>query len=150
MMEIQFGTAIDLEAAAAFLEANELSSDPLRCSAGASEALFTVAYRGGCVVGVARGGQARQAPGSGAAIAGMFHINTVFVDPAARGAGVGRRLVERLLAEAGTTGFSTAQLWVHTDNPPARSLYERLGFVPMGAPVDDESRGSIQRMCRAL
>ena len=149
MMEIQFSTAAD-EAAAAFLEANGLSSEPWRCSAGTSDALFTVASRGGCVVGVARGGQARQARGSGAVISGMFHINTVFVDPDVRGAGVGRSLVEWLLAEARTRGFSTAQLWVHTDNPPARSLYERLGFQPMGAPVDDESRGSIQRMCRAL
>jgi ribosomal protein S18 acetylase RimI-like enzyme len=46
----------------------------------------------------------------------------------ARGAGVGRRLMEDLVAAAGERGVARLSLSVEIDNP-ARGLYDRLGFV---------------------
>jgi hypothetical protein len=40
--------------------------------------------------------------------------------------------VQRLLADARASGFTTAQLWVHTDNAAARVLYAKFGFVSTG------------------
>lgn len=55
------------------------------------------------------------------------------VAAAARGRGVGRALVEASLAEAGRQGFRVLQFnAVAVDNTPARRLYEKLGFTPLG------------------
>jgi [ribosomal protein S18]-alanine N-acetyltransferase len=58
-----------------------------------------------------------------------YEIHTIGVDPAHQGHGVGRELLDRLLAIAdGGTVF----LEVRTDNEPAIGLYESVGFVKMG------------------
>lgn len=55
------------------------------------------------------------------------------VSSAARGQGVGRALVEDVLAWGGRLGFRVLQLnAVVTTNAAARHLYESLGFVPLG------------------
>ena len=55
------------------------------------------------------------------------------VGAAARGRGVGRALVTASLAEAGRHGFRILQFnAVAVDNTPARRLYEKLGFTPLG------------------
>jgi ribosomal protein S18 acetylase RimI-like enzyme len=147
MVKIKSGTPADVEMAAAFLAANGLSSTGL--PSGNTEAagtLFTIASRGGCVVGLAKGSQAREARGTGADIAGRFHVNTVLVDPPFRAAGLGEGLVRRLLSDASAAGFSTAQLWVHTDNAAALSLYGKLGFVSTAHGIQEHQLGPIQQM----
>lgn len=50
-----------------------------------------------------------------------------------RRAGVGTALVEGMLAWADQQrGFEYVDLWVLSDNQPARRLYERLGFSVCG------------------
>lgn len=60
---------------------------------------------------------------------GCAYIDFVAVDPSARGAGAGRRLVaglvRRLLPESGTT---EVHLTVQEHRAPARALYASLGF----------------------
>jgi ribosomal protein S18 acetylase RimI-like enzyme len=59
-----------------------------------------------------------------------IRIMDIAVAPAFRGRGIGTALIEELMAEAGSTGRS---LSIHVEmQNPARSLYERLGFVPAG------------------
>jgi ribosomal protein S18 acetylase RimI-like enzyme len=53
---------------------------------------------------------------------------TIGVVPEARGRGIGRRLLERLIAEASDRGIPRLSLSVELDNP-AMALYERVGFV---------------------
>jgi N6-L-threonylcarbamoyladenine synthase len=72
------------------------------------------------------------------------------VDPRFRGAGVGRAIVRRLLADAHARGFKTAQLWAHTDNAAALSLYGRFGFVPVPDGVRDHHLGPIQQLFASL
>ncbi len=59
-----------------------------------------------------------------------IRIMDIAVAPEFRGRGIGTALVERLMAEAESSGRS---LSIHVEmNNPARALYERLGFVPEG------------------
>lgn len=53
----------------------------------------------------------------------------MFVRPATRGTGVGRALLERLLADARSEAFHTIQLETFTFMQPALALYRSVGFV---------------------
>lgn len=55
-----------------------------------------------------------------------YEIHTIGVDPAFQGQGVGRRLLDELLAYA---GGGTVYLEVRTDNAAAIGLYRSAGFV---------------------
>ncbi len=55
-------------------------------------------------------------------------IMTVAVDPSLHGAGVGRALVDELVARAERGGASALLLEVRDDNAAARALYARTGF----------------------
>lgn len=58
-------------------------------------------------------------------------VMTVAVDTPVRAAGLGRRLVEALLARARECGAPEVLLEVRADNVVARRLYERLGFTTL-------------------
>lgn len=59
---------------------------------------------------------------------GMAEIGSIIVDPAARGQGVGRRIVAALIRHARQEGAHAAFLQVDVTNSVAIRLYERLGF----------------------
>ncbi|MBM3217019.1 N-acetyltransferase [Candidatus Poribacteria bacterium] len=52
--------------------------------------------------------------------------------------GIGRRLMERIVAEARALGKRGIQLTVMQDNDRARALYESVGFVIDGDPPDPQ------------
>ena len=54
-------------------------------------------------------------------------VEEVVVDEAARGQGLGKKLMNKLLELAQTKGCAVVKLT--TGNPAARGLYEKLGFV---------------------
>jgi ribosomal protein S18 acetylase RimI-like enzyme len=56
----------------------------------------------------------------------------MWVDPRRRGTGVGRALVDAVVAQARAAGRRRVVLDVVSDNAPATGLYERAGFVPTG------------------
>lgn len=59
-----------------------------------------------------------------------IRIMDIAVAPAFRGRGIGTALIEDLIAEARASERSVS---VHVEmQNPARSLYDRLGFVPVG------------------
>lgn len=60
------------------------------------------------------------------------YVQTVGVAPAARGQGLGGRLMLALLREARRAGARSCGLEVRSDNLAARALYSRLGFVDVG------------------
>lgn len=62
-----------------------------------------------------------------------LHITVVAVDPAHRRGGLGRQLLEALLAEAVGRGARHATLEVAADNGPAQALYRALGFETAGS-----------------
>lgn len=65
-----------------------------------------------------------------------WNVHDVAVSAAARGKGVGRALLERVIADAADAGASAVSLEVRQDNAPARHLYASLGFGDDFAPMD--------------
>ncbi len=80
------------------------------------------AFEDGRIVGVAR---------AAVRLPHVWILGGVYVEPAARGEGWGRALVETALTAAIATGASLA-LYVREDRTPARSLYASLGFRTVG------------------
>ncbi len=60
------------------------------------------------------------------------HVTTFAVDPAYRRRGVGERLLLAMLELAVAKGAREATLEVRLSNAPARHLYEKFGFRPVG------------------
>jgi ribosomal protein S18 acetylase RimI-like enzyme len=58
----------------------------------------------------------------------MVEVVSVWVDPAYRGRGVARALIEPVIAWGVAGGATRATLWVHDQNETAIRLYERMGF----------------------
>ncbi|MCI0570389.1 MAG: GNAT family N-acetyltransferase [Myxococcaceae bacterium] len=69
--------------------------------------------------------------------AGTAEVLGLFIAPDAWGQGHGRRLLRILTDELLRQGFRRGCLWVLVGNTPARNLYEREGWVAVGAPETD-------------
>ena len=61
-----------------------------------------------------------------------FTIENVAVDPAERGRGLGRILLELAEAEARRAGFDSIHLYTHERMAENLALYERIGYVEYG------------------
>ncbi|MDA8436463.1 MAG: ribosomal protein S18-alanine N-acetyltransferase [Actinomycetales bacterium] len=59
-------------------------------------------------------------------------VQTIAVAPRSQGRGLGRELLDALVAEAVRRGCAQLFLEVRVDNAPAIALYERAGFEPQG------------------
>ena len=59
----------------------------------------------------------------------VWLLNDLFVDQSARGRGVGRALMDAVIAFARETGRGRIELETAVDNAVARRLYESLGFI---------------------
>jgi GNAT superfamily N-acetyltransferase len=76
----------------------------------------------------------------------------MFVEPDARGRGIGGALVEAIAGWARASGAARLGLWVTSANRPAIALYERCGFRPTGRrqPLDHTPTESEIQMVRDL
>lgn len=65
-------------------------------------------------------------------------LRLLYVDPAARGAGLGRLLVETTVGFARSRGYRALRLWTQASLEPARRIYAAQGFAKIGEnPHDD-------------
>lgn len=91
---------------------------------------------------------ARSAAGDVEGYAGLFvvrdeaNIQTLAVAERMQGTGLGRRLLDALLAEADRRGCRVVFLEVRAENEPARRLYGRAGFEVIGRRRDYYGRGA--------
>lgn len=56
-------------------------------------------------------------------------LRLLLLEPAARGEGLGRRMVDECVAFARSAGFREVVLWTHAKLVAARALYAQAGFV---------------------
>jgi GNAT superfamily N-acetyltransferase len=69
---------------------------------------------------------------------GTAEVKRMYVTPAWRGRGVGRALLESLLAAARKRGYATLRLGTLDDMLAAQALYQSLGFAPIARYRPDE------------
>ena len=67
---------------------------------------------------------------------GVCEMKRMFVSAEARGLGVGRLLVERLIADARSAGYEFMRLDTSMHQHEAMALYEKMGFRPIAAYYD--------------
>ncbi|WP_028566214.1 GNAT family N-acetyltransferase [Salinispora tropica] len=79
---------------------------------------------------------------SSVSLASVWTLNDLFVAPQARGSGVGRALVDRVISDAEAAGVIRVALATAEDNTSAQALYESAGFTT-GHPV----RHYLKRTC---
>lgn len=63
-------------------------------------------------------------------------LKKLYLDPAVRGKGHARRLVERVEAHAAEIGAARIELWTDTRFVPAHGFYARLGYERTGRTRD--------------
>lgn len=68
----------------------------------------------------------------------VAEVKRMYVDPAARGNGVGRALLDALIAGARARGYDTLRLGTLDDMTAAQRLYRSLGFQPIARYRPDE------------
>jgi len=61
---------------------------------------------------------------------GQLLMDGIAVAPEMRGAGIGTRLLQRMIEYASREGYQSLRLDVIDTNAAARRLYERMGFAP--------------------
>jgi GNAT superfamily N-acetyltransferase len=69
-------------------------------------------------------------------------IKRMFVRPAAQGLGVGRAIVQQLIADARALGCQTIYLESASFMHPAHALYRSVGFVPSNSYGGREFEGA--------
>jgi L-amino acid N-acyltransferase YncA len=88
---------------------------------------FLVADVGGFVAGFAYSGSYRPRPGYR-----LTRETSVYLDPAFRGRGLGRRLYDDLLPRVRADGMHVAVALVALPNPASVALHESCGFEHLG------------------
>jgi GNAT superfamily N-acetyltransferase len=125
-----FGSTYDLESG--------FTEDQWRTRLAGPDHVSVLAYWATAPIGMGAGFQD---------LPGLLHVVAMWVDPSARGRGVGPQVLDVIRGWAQERGLGL-HLDVHTGNTGARRSYERYGFVATGElrPLRDGSAELVERM----
>lgn len=70
--------------------------------------------------------------------ASVGKLRLLYLEPEARGLGLGRRLVDECIAFARDAGYRRVTLWTQSSLTAARHIYERVGFRKTGSKVHSD------------
>lgn len=122
----EYGWDLHFEALVARIAADFIERfDPAREACWIAERAGTPL---GCVCLVQARDEATQAPEPGTA-----QLRLLLVEPAARGLGLGRRLVDACHAFARASGYARVRLWTNANLLAARAIYQRCGYRLTGS-----------------
>jgi|SRR5690242_9261107 len=107
------------------VDALDAAEEERRWSGLVGEHRILVAREEGVAVGMVRFGADEDEPLRG-------HVFSLYVDPSASGAGVGRALLARAVEELAAEGFASATLWVFSANERALRFYRAAGWRETG------------------
>jgi len=107
------------------VDALDAAEEERRWSGLVDEHRVLVAREEGVAVGMVRFGADEDEPLRG-------HVFSLYVDPRASGAGVGRALLARAVEELAAEGFASATLWVFSANERALRFYRAAGWRETG------------------
>ncbi|MBT1608811.1 N-acetyltransferase family protein [Curtobacterium poinsettiae] len=79
---------------------------------------------------------------------GPAELISMWVDPAARGRGIARALIDAIATWAAATGATELELSVLPDNAVARRAYEHVGFSARDEPGDPLPDGRTEVLMR--
>jgi GNAT superfamily N-acetyltransferase len=115
-------------------------------NAAGDASIMCVAEDAGAWIGMAGGMRDTSGPEE------VAHLISMWVDPAYRGQGLGRRLVEHVVGWARDGGLRRLELWVTEHNIAAIELYVRCGFKMIGEsqPLPSDAAYLEQKMIRDL
>lgn len=99
--------------------------------------------RGGCFELLEAGGEVIGVVGWRPAGDGVIELKKLYLASSARGLGLGRRALERVIQAARAAGARAIVLETATRLTEANALYRRLGFVP----VQGETAASFATLC---
>ena len=134
------------EIIARVVENERTLSERLRAGLGDPNGRRTggVGVRGEAIVGMAIAGPSRDAA-AGDEVAELYAI---YLDPDMIGTGIGRDLLQAVVADLRRLRFIEATLWVLTANPRARRFYARAGWRLDGATKRAEAPGGVLDVVR--
>ena len=82
--------------------------------------------------------------------AATCEVKRLYVLPAARGTGLGRRLAAEVMAEARRLGYAKAVLDTGAFMPAAQKIYESLGFTDIPAYYENPYEDHVRYMGASL
>jgi ribosomal protein S18 acetylase RimI-like enzyme len=90
--------------------------------------------------------------GAGPAVPGLCYLDLIFVDPECWGKHIGAILLDTVIADARSRGFTRIHLITHDDNDRAHRPYESRGFVRSGwsRMSSDPTNGMVSDWARRL